>query len=238
MKLSKSLVGIGILSLLAGCANLSPVLPPKETLAKIHTIVVVRTPEPQLYTVRYFKTPASLLGAVGGLVAQKDMDTKQEALTAALGQQSVSFYPRVADAIAAKLTAMGYQARAEDGVWDVVEGGRRFNLEKSRSDADATLVLVPGVLVGVGFTANWVFGEYSPSMTMNARVYGRDGKTELYKTFNVYGYEPVVGDYRVIPTQTRFANFDAVISDIPGARASLLQAGNAMAQLIADDFKR
>jgi hypothetical protein len=224
-----------LLSLLAACASAPQKQASKQTLAEIKTIVILRPPEPKTYAAMYFTGPASLFGAIGGLIAAGDISKKQDTLTAAFKVQNYSFCPRVADKIAANLTAMGYQARAEDGPWEEYGAGYKFHPEKLKTDADATMILVPGL---TGFVAQSTFHDYLPTMVISAKLVGRDGKEELYLTKNVVGWEPKFGDWRMIPAKTRFANFDALMADVPATAQSLMDAGDAIVLVVTEDFKR
>jgi hypothetical protein len=223
------------LCVLAGCASVPQKQVSQQTLAGIKTIVVIRPPEPTAYLVNYLSSPATMFGAVGGLVAGLDIQKKSDALTAAFQAQNTRFCPPVADKIAANLTAMGYQVRVEDDAWEKSDKGYKLNPDKLKRDADATLLLTPGM---TGFVARSTFHDYAPTMIIMARLVGRDGKEDLYLTKNVAGWDPTYGDWRRLPVKTRIANFDAIMADIPAAAQSIMEAGDAIVVAVTEDFKR
>lgn len=233
-------------AMLAGCTTLDVLfgsIPTNEAsaekLSAVKTIAVIRPPEPRYVDVSF---------TGGGIPSKEDQYKIPMSLTRAIKAQGVLFMSDLADQIAAKLQAAGFDAKVEDAPWG--EGEERelgypyyVPVEKIDSTADAVLV-VSVVDFGfhfVGPTFGFITGstpEYIPTLEAIVALLAKDQKKELYyRGHRSGGYGGRGFGTRSIPPTTTFSNFDAMMSDPKACAVALSKAVSAVAESVAADLR-
>lgn len=227
-------LAIGII--LAGCAGPVPKIDSSPSaLAKIHSIAVIRSPEPGTYIFLNIGSGVPL-GLAGGLVAAGDNMGKQDQLTLAVKRQNPSpTSSYLADGIANQLASLGFDARVEDGPWEESDGKFKFDFDKINSSADAVLVVTPTM---VGFIAEGFAGSYLPTIIAGAKLLGKDRKEIMYQGFHATGWRPRADGWRYTPSRITFVNFDDLMSDPKKTADVLSAAASNIAGTVAEDLRR
>jgi len=222
--------------LVSACAGPVPQIAASSSqLQGTRTVAVVRPPEPRTYTVMNFGHPGMAFGLIGGLVASSDMATKQDRLTTAFKADHAAVCGHLAEEVAAKLAAAGYEARVIDAPWAEVEGRYQLPFDKIEADADAVVVLSPTI---IGFIATGITSDYLPTLTTVVTMLGKDRKAQMYRGFHAYGWTPKADGWRSTAPKTTFANFDALMGDTSASLRALDAGGTAIAESIAADLRR
>jgi len=229
---------ITAIAVITGCAGPGPKIDiPPRTLANVHTIAVIRSPEPKAYTAVNFGHPGMMFGLVGGLVVAADQNHKQSLLTEAIKKiNTVPTSDVLAEGIANQLTRRGFEVSVEDGPWEESDGKFNLDFEKITSSADAVLVVAPTI---VGFVATGATKDYVPTITAVVTLLGKDRKNPIYRGFHASGWHPRGDDWRCSsPVVTTFGNFDALMSDPAKTANALSDAATGIAVTVAEDLKR
>ena len=221
------------LAMLAGCGAMPKVDSDRTRLSTIHTVAVIRAPEPKTYTILNMSHPGMMFGLIGGIAAEMDAQSKQETLSKAYREQGVHVTTSLAESIANRLKAAGYDARAEDGPWVEKEGKQTLEFEAIRSDADAVLVAAPAL---VGFVAPHMGSDYYPTITAVATVLGKDRKQKLYVGYHASGWQMTREGWRNSPAAVTYPNFSDIMADTKASAASLDAAAAAIAASIVQDL--
>lgn len=222
---------------LAACAGPVPKIDSSPSaLAQVNTIAVIRSREPDTYTVINFGHPGVAFGLIGGLVAAGDQGSKQDRLTEAVKQNTPApTASSLADSIAAQLNRQGFEASVEDGPWEEKDGKFVLKFENIKSDADAVLVVSPTM---VGFIATGLTSDYMPTITAVATLLGKDRKEQLYRGFHACGWQPKGDGWRHSSPRTTFANFDELMADPGKTSLALTDAAAEIAVTVAQDLRR
>jgi hypothetical protein len=210
--------------------NVSP-----DSLSEIKSITIVRPPDPNFYLLLNRGNPGAGFGIFGALGELADKKHKQEALNKALQGLGVAVVPGLGDAIARRLTDLGYAARADDGPWEVVNGFYSFPLDRFKSDADAILMVSPTT---VGFVSEGALSNYIPTLTVMVTMVGKDRERVIYKGFHSVGWHPDQAGWRATPANTKFPDFNALVSDPSASAASLRDSWPGIAKTIGEDLKK
>lgn len=224
-------------ALVTGCAAPAPKIDAQGAgLSPIKTVAVVTSPEPPAYTVVNLGHPGLAFGIVGGAVAAADMKAKQDRLSEALRARGTAINGKLAELVASRLAASGYEARVEDAPWKESQGNYRLEVEDLQATtADAVLVLSPML---VGFVATGMTSDYLPTVRLTATLFGKGAREPLYRGYHAAGWTPNQAGWKTAPARKTFANFDALMAD-PSATADALRAsGDSVAESVADDLRR
>jgi hypothetical protein len=235
---------LALSAVLAACAGQVPKIDVSPTkLSEVKTIAVIRPPEPKSYhlslpmhaanSIGFVGGIAPLGGALGGFIAAAYLYVQQDRLYSALKAQGAAFASELADRVAAKLVASGYDAKVEEP--PLVEADEEYNLpfEKIDSTADAVLLLS---LKGVGFIHTGA--GYVPYFVTVATLLGKDRKEQMYRGYHVSGSAPEAAGWRITPPSATFANFDAVMSDTKASAAALSNAVDGVAETVTADLRK
>lgn len=238
---------LALSAVLAACAGQVPKIDVSPTkLSEVKTIAVIRPPEPESYhlslpkhTEGFIVMGQGIAGAIGGFIAATYLYVKQDQLSSAFKAQGAAFAAELADRVAAKLVASGYDAKVEEP--PLVEGdeGYKQPFEKIDSTADAVLLLS---LKGVGFIDDTGAGCVPYFVTV-ATLLGKDRKEQLYRGYHVSGLNPTgkAGwrtGWRITPPSATFANIDAVMSDTKASAAALSNAVDGVAETVTADLRK
>jgi len=236
---------LAVAGLLSACATkVPPVAASPAELSKIHSIAVVRPPEPKTYRLSNLNHPAgsALSGfgplgiLVGSAVATADMSAKQNRLNQAFKDQRLTISSDLAAKTADELAKRGFAVRVYDGPWKEVNGEWKIEADELASTADAVLVMVPDT---VGFIANPPYvNDYAPTIWAWARLLGSDRKQVVYQGFHAVGFKPASSSWKYLSSTGGFKDFDALMVDTEAAAESLGDAAQAIAVSIAEDLKR
>lgn len=234
----KFLASLAAVALLAGCAAPVPKIDAAPSaIASVKTIAVIRSPEPNTYTVMNFGHPGFALGAIGGAMVASDQQSKQERLTKAIKEKSPApMSTALAESIASQLARSGFEVKVQDGPWYLkADGNYRIEFEKIQSDADAVLVVEPTM---VGFIATSALSDYTPTLRAVATLVGRDRKQELYRGYHATGWLPYQEGWRTRPAKAGFPNFDQLMADPAKTAGALSEAAAQLGETVAEDLKR
>jgi len=205
-------------------------------ITKVKTISVIRSPEPKTYVVMNFGHPGMGFGLVGGLIVAADLSSKQDRITQSIKEQKLPPVSTIlADNIAARLKAKGYDVRVEDGPWEENGNGFKIDFEKIKSSSDTVLVVAPGMY---GFVTTSVVSDYMPTITAVVTLLGKNRKEPLYRGYHATGWQPKAEGWRHSPSKTTFANFDVLMADPKKTAVALNDATERIANTVAEDLRQ
>jgi len=230
------LISISLFCLLAACAgpgtkiDIAP-----AALAQVKTIAVIRSPEPKTYRIYYdnWRTSTALDFLFLPFVVP-DLRTKADIVSKALKAHGASVMSDLANNLSAQLIQLGFASRVDDGQWEETDGKFTLPANKIQSDADAVLVVSASF---VGFAA-LQFSDYHPTIRAEVTLLAKDRTVTLYRGFHWSGAGPASDPWKRSSANVTFANFDAVMADIPVSAKSLSDATYGIATTVAADLKR
>ena len=223
-------------ALLGACASpparvdLSP-----GAAAGVRTVAVVLPPEPRAYSVLNMGNPALAFALVGGIFVAADQDEKQAKLYKAMTIQNFSLARLLGAQLVRKLAEDGYRTRLAQDAWEERNGRPVLRPERAAQGADALLVVVP---ITTGFVARGPTADYVPTVTVLARLLSPDGRTELYRAYHAFGWQPRADDWRFTPASAGFSDFDALMAHPAASAAALARGTEAIAARVARDVRR
>ena len=239
--IQRSLALVAVL-LVAGCATSVPTQALNEESANaVRTVAVIVPPDPLEYAVFMNGHPGLAFGLIGGAIAGADQVQKSKQYTVAVQSAKFSLSGTLGQAMVEKLTAAGYEARLEQGPWELEEGAlaKRYRLQFDRiqSDADAVLVVMP---VFVGYMAASPVSPYLPTVRVFARLLAKDRKTDLYRGAHFVGAQPTFGEgwKKSADLAAKFSTFDTLIAQTGESVQALHASVQAISLHIAQDLRR
>ena len=233
---------LALSAVLAACAGQVPKIDVSPTkLSEVKTIAVIRPPEPESYhlslpkhTENFIVMFPGMAGAIGGFIAAAYLKVQQDQLSSALKAQGAAFASELADRVAAKLVASGYDAKVEEPPLVEADEEHKLPFEKIDSTADAVLLLS---LKGVGFIDTGT--GYVPYFVTVATLLGKDRKEQMYRGYHASSLNPTGNaGWRITPPSATFANIDALISDTKASAAALSNAVDGVAETVTADLRK
>lgn len=220
---------------LAGCGAMPKVDSDAARLSTVRTVAVIRAPEPKTYTIINLSHPGMMFGLIGGMIAGKDAESKQETLSKAYHDQGTQFTTTLAARIVDGLRHSGYDARVEEAPWVEKDGKQTLDFSAIQSTADVVLVTSPSI---IGFVAPQMGSDYYPTMLAGATVLGKDRKDKLYVGFHASGWHMSREGWRNTAAAVTYPNFSDIMADTKASAASLDAAAAAVAATIVADLPR
>jgi hypothetical protein len=220
----------GIALLMTACADLPKQAMNREATSKIKTIALVETPEPTAYMVIY-PHPGMMFGLIGGAVAGAEFEIKGGKFTQGLQGAGFSITRRLADDMAAALTAQGYQVERVAEVRD----GSEADYAKINTRADALLRVAPRNL---GYRSTTGVNAYKPVLIVDAELVSANRRDRLYQDVFFYGMDAPMGQFTQFTPAAEFAfdTFDDLMARSKLAAQGLSAGADLIAERIAKDF--
>jgi hypothetical protein len=207
----------------------------RESIASIRSVAIVMPPEPKSYSVVNMGNPALAFALVGGIFVAADQDNKQTKFYQAMQFQKFSVKAILAAHMEKKLNAAGYRTQVVEGPWEEKDGRFVLKTEQLSTDADALLLIVPTT---AGFVSKGLTADYVPTITVAVRLLAKDRKTELYRAYHAYGWQPRADGWRFTPATRSFTDFDSLMAKPADSASALGESAEAVSRTIAQDLRR
>ena len=235
-----AVLGVAIAALgLSGCGS-APVKVDTQALSRVHTVAIVKAPEPTQYTVINKGSLAGAFGAAGGAAIAADAEKDQKGLLGALARNKFSFAEQLTADLQGALKAKGYQTRLVTAKREKPGDMLKEHTSLMGTGVDAVLDVA---MLNVGYsTENWMTSPFwRPEARVEVALYARGGTSALYDETFMYGYHnPFMSATNLdAPEQYHFKNKE----DMEGAGDKVLVGGlkdaaNAIAQAVANKLTK
>jgi hypothetical protein len=213
-----------VLSSLVSCASVPKQAFDKKDAAPVKRIALLQVAEPNDYLVQNMGGAAMAFGLIGGLIAAADASSKSDLFTQKMKEQKLTLRGQMAQAIAERLNAQGYEVVYLSDQRPRVKEDKNADYSQIKTDADAILDVWFTV---VGYLSPQGSPDYQPWIGTVARlVAANDGSQLYFQSFNYgakLGYSRDTIEY--LPAESKYAyrSFDALMTNSDEAIQGLRQ---------------
>lgn len=224
---------------LSGCSS-APAKVDSQALGSVHTVAIIKAPEPARYTVFNWGSPAAAFGALGGAFVASSANKDMKGLQGALAREKFSFGKQLTSDLEKALKADGYKVRLITVKRESPAKLLKKHLDLMAHGVDAVLDVAT---MNVGYvTENWLTSPFwRPEARVEVALYGRAGTAPIYDQTYMYGYHNIFMSATNLdaPKQYRFKSKEAMES--AGDRVlvgGLKDAANTIAQAVATKLNK
>lgn len=225
---------------LAGCGGTAPVRVDTQTLAMVHTVAIVKAPEPNEYTVINKGSPAAAMGALGGAAIAMQANKDQKGLLGALARKKFSFADQLTTDLQKTLQQKGYKTKV---VVVKRESGRDLLKDHNALMAQGIDAVLDVATMEVGYsTEHFMFSPFwRPEARVEVGLFPRGGDKAAYDETFMYGYHnPLMsGTDLDAPDKYHFNSRDEMEAAADDTLiGGLKDASMTIAQTVADKLAR
>lgn len=176
---------------LSACGGSVPIKKDSQALTGIHTVAIVKVPEPLEYSVVNRGSAASALGGVGGAIIGIEAHMNQKGLLGALARTHFSFSDQLTADLQKSLEAAGYTVKVIDAPHDNPARLLKDHVKLLTKDTDAVLDVA---VSSVGYsTEHWMFSPFwRPQAWLEVALYRKTSEEPVYDQTYMYGYHNVL----------------------------------------------
>ena len=216
-----SMILLGLLSVVVGCASLPRKAFDKNAGAAIRKIAILQITEPARLGVTNIGAPLSAFGLIGSLAQTADALSKGDEFTRAMKEQGLVVGAPLTQALAAELKNQQYDVimSSRGQVGDNCE-----NTDYTQINVNADAILdVCGVIAGYLSTAGST--SYLPWIRADVRLIRAKDRSYLYYQTFTYGADQVRGDEHFVSSpKYAYDNFTTLMES-PSDAAEGITAG-------------
>lgn len=225
---------------LGGCGASVPVKENPQAFSGLHTVAIVKIPEPREYTVVDAGSIAGAMGALGGAAIALEAHKDQKGLLGALARTKFSFADELTTELQAALRKRGYQTKVVTA--QRPEPGKLLGEYDALATSNVDAVLDVATK-GVGYaTQHWLTSPFwRPNAHVEVALYSRGAGKLVYDETFMYGYHnPFMSATDLdAPATYHFAN-KAVMEAASDEQliGGLKDAAKAIANTVAAKFSK